>query len=148
MLAGLRGSMDQVAIRDAILRFDPAARIWTNWPANMIAVETAAPAEALRTAVQDAGYIAAQRQGPPPTRAPVGFAAGAMMLIGLTVAGLVLGSLLGVALGMGHFVLNPRCGTPGDSGGCAMGIPMIAIGVGLLGAPLGFAIALWRLIRQ
>ncbi|MBB5689628.1 hypothetical protein FHS88_001753 [Roseomonas alkaliterrae] len=148
LISGVRGGMDRVAVEEAIRRFDPAARIWTNWPKGMVAVETAAPAEALRMAVQDAGYVAGLRQGGAAAREPVDIAAAVMRVIGLTFAGFVLGTLLGAALGVGNALLNPLCATPGDSGGCAMGIPSVALAAGSLGAPLGFALALWRALRR
>ena len=144
VLSGLRGGMDHAAVRDAIERFDPAARIWTNWPEAMVAVETAAPPEALRAAVQDAGYIAAIRARLPAPREAGGTAARVVRVFGLTFAGFVLGTLAGAALGVGNVLLNPVCSSPGDSGACAMGIPAIALAGGMLGGPVGFLFALLR----
>jgi hypothetical protein len=148
LLSGVRGGMDRVAVEEAIRRFDPAARLWTNWPQGMVAVETAAPAEALRMAVQDAGYIAGLRQGGAAAREPIDIGAAVVRVIGLTFAGFVLGTLFGAVLGIGNLVLNPVCGSPGDSGGCAMGIPAVAITAGMIGGPIGFAWALWRVFRR
>ena len=39
-------------------------------------------------------------------------------------------------------VFDPRCGTPGDSGGCEMGAASIAIFSSLPGLAIGVAIAL------
>lgn len=147
LLSGVRGGMDRVAVEEAIRRFDPAARLWTNWPQGMVAVETAAPAEALRMAVQDAGYIAGLRQGGAALREPLDIGAAVVRVIGLTFAGFVLGTLAGAVFGIGNLVLNPACG-PGDSGGCAMGIPAVAIAAGMIGAPIGLALALWRVFRR
>ncbi len=43
---------------------------------------------------------------------------------------------------------DPVCGTPGDSGGCEMGLAMVSIGSILPGAIIGFALGLWRGFRQ
>lgn len=148
VLSGLRGSMDHAAVRDAIERFDPAARVWTNWPQAMIAVETAAPPEALRAAVQDAGYIAAIRHSMPRPGDGPGAGEWIMRLIGFTFSGFVVGTLVAAGLGVANVVLNPSCNIPGDAGGCAMGIPAMAIGGGMLGAPIGFVLALVRRRRR
>lgn len=148
VLSGLRGGMDHVAVREAIERFDPAARIWTNWPEAMVAVETTGPPEALRAAVQDAGYIATLRPAAAVHREERDLGAAIFRVIGLTFSGFVLGALVGAALGIGNVVLNPSCSLPGDSGACAMAIPTIAIGGGMVGGPVGFVLALFRRGRR
>ena len=44
--------------------------------------------------------------------------------------------------------LDPGCRGPGDSGGCAMGIPVFAIGAGFIGGAGGILWALVRSIRR
>jgi hypothetical protein len=43
---------------------------------------------------------------------------------------------------------NPVCGTPGDSGGCEMGLAVMAIGSVVPGALIGFGLGLWRGLLQ
>jgi len=54
------------------------------------------------------------------------------------------------ALSMGY-IFDPRCGTPGDSGGCEMGAASAAIAMALPGFVIGVGIALfgaWRRSRS
>ncbi|MHB0952855.1 MAG: hypothetical protein ACYC10_13140 [Allorhizobium sp.] len=51
------------------------------------------------------------------------------------------------ALSMGY-IFDPRCGTPGDSGGCEMGAASAAIAMALPGFVIGVGIALFRTWRQ
>jgi len=44
--------------------------------------------------------------------------------------------------------LNPVCGTPGDSGGCEMGLATAVVGSALPGAAIGFVVNLVRGLRQ
>ena len=43
---------------------------------------------------------------------------------------------------------DPRCGTPGDSGGCEMGAASIAIASALPGAAIAFAVVLVLGLRK
>jgi hypothetical protein len=43
---------------------------------------------------------------------------------------------------------NAVCGTPGDSGGCEMGLATITIGSAIPGAAIGFIVNLVRGLRQ
>jgi hypothetical protein len=137
---GVRGALDRMRVEQALRRDDPAAQLWTNWPEGLVAVSSVRPAEALRQAVQDAGFIAALRHGLPsaPER---GIGEMILRVIGFTFTGFVLGGLAGAAFGIAVLMLDPSCNGPGDSGGCAMAIPMIAIGASMLGAPVGFVLA-------
>lgn len=62
--------------------------------------------------------------------------------------GLLLGPVLALALVLGAMLLDPRCASPGDSGGCAMGLVTAPIAAALPSAALGFAFGLaaqiWR----
>ena len=147
-VSGLRGPEDHAAVLAAIRQRDPAAVVWTDWPRGLVAVQTDWPPEMLRVAVQDAGFIAAWLAHPPREVSARGAAAAVVRVIGYGLAGFVLGALAGAALGIANVALNPVCGSPGDSGGCAMGIPMIAIGAGFLGAAAGAVVAVVRLARR
>jgi hypothetical protein len=45
-------------------------------------------------------------------------------------------------------LFDPRCGTPGDSGGCEMGAASIGIFSALPGLAIGVAFALYRHFRR
>ena len=46
------------------------------------------------------------------------------------------------------YALDPRCGTPGDSGGCEMGAAVMGFASAGPGLAIGVALALWRHYRQ
>jgi hypothetical protein len=65
-------------------------------------------------------------------------------LLGFIVTPIVVG-ITGLVLA---YSLDSRCGTPGDSGGCEMGIASIAIASALPGLAIGVAFALYRHFRR
>ena len=144
----LRGPADHAAVLAAIRQRDPAAVVWTDWPSGLVAVQTDWPPEAMRLAVQDAGFITAWLAHPPLVTDARSLGAAVVRLVGHAFAGFVLGGLLGAAVGIMNVVLNPACGSPGDSGGCAMGIPAITIGAAMLGAAAGGVLAVLRTARR
>lgn len=144
---GVRGALDRTRVEQALRSGDPAARLWTNWPQGMVAVASAVPAELLLRAVRDAGFIAALAGGMPPDE-PREIGRTFLRVVGYSFAGFVLGGLVGAAIAIGVVMVDPACNAPGDSGGCAMGIPAIAIGAAMLGAPIGFALAFIRRRRR
>ncbi|TCR66290.1 hypothetical protein [Bosea sp. BK604] len=62
--------------------------------------------------------------------------------------GLLLGPLFALLFVIGLMIFDPVCGSPGDSGGCAMGLVTAPIAIALpsfvLGAAIGLARELWR----
>ncbi|MBW6396980.1 hypothetical protein KPL78_03925 [Roseomonas sp. HJA6] len=134
-ITGIQGPADAAAVQAALLRCDPAARLWTDWPQGLVAMETAAPAAMLRAAVQTAGYGVFQRSGPGAPRGSVGGIFGRMLLY--AVLGAVLGLAAGVVLGLANSMLNPDCTRPGSSGGCAIGVGLFGMLFGALGVPAG-----------
>lgn len=64
-------------------------------------------------------------------------------LLGFVVTPFVVG-IVGLVLA---YSLDSRCGTPGDSGGCEMGIASLAIASALPGLAMGVAFALYRHFR-
>lgn len=64
-------------------------------------------------------------------------------LIGLVVLPIVV--FFGVLIAA--YALDPRCRTPGDSGGCEMGAAVIGFASAGPGLAIGVALALWRHYR-
>jgi len=65
-------------------------------------------------------------------------------LLGIVVTPIVVG-IVGLALA---YSLDSRCGTPGDSGGCEMGIASLAVASALPGLAIGVAFALYLHFRK
>lgn len=58
--------------------------------------------------------------------------------------GLLLGPLLGLLGAFGLMMFDPACGSPGDSGGCAMGLLMVPAVLALLSFALFALVSLVR----
>ncbi len=56
--------------------------------------------------------------------------------------------VVGITVLVLAYSLDSRCGTPGDSGGCEMGVASIAIASALPGLAMGVAFALYRHFRK
>ncbi|MBR0683322.1 hypothetical protein GXW74_22745 [Roseomonas eburnea] len=135
-ITGLHGPADGAAIRAALLRCDPAARLWTDWPRALVAVQSAAPPEALCAAVQGAGY-GVLVQGGPGARGSLAGIFGRVVLYGLL--GLMGGMAIGIAIGLGNSMFNPNCR---GSGNCAIGVGVFG-GLGaFVGLPAGAVVGL------
>jgi hypothetical protein len=145
---GLRGPDDHAAVLAALRSRDQAAHVDADWPRGLVIVQSDHSPEALRLAVQDAGFITAWLAHPPREVTARGVVATLMRVIGFGFAGLVLGTLVGAIAAMVFIALDPGCGGPGDSGGCAMGIPVVAIGAGFIGGGGGVLWAVIRAIRR
>jgi len=65
-------------------------------------------------------------------------------LLGLIVTPIVVAITV---LTLAH-LFDPRCGTPGDSGGCEMGAASIGVFSALPGLAIGVAFALYRHFRK
>ena len=59
--------------------------------------------------------------------------------------GLAIGPLVGLAWVFGLMLFDPKCGSPGDSGGCAMGLLTVPVALAL---PSFVLFALASLIRN
>jgi hypothetical protein len=68
-------------------------------------------------------------------------------IIGTALLGAVLAPLIAFVPSMAIYILDWRCGTPGDSGGCEMGIAVNLLAAIPVGAALGFLYGLWRVWR-
>ena len=73
------------------------------------------------------------------------------IIIGRAIGYLFLGALavpLAVlALMIVVYIFDSRCGSPGDSGGCEMGIATVVMSSVPLGALLGLGFGIWRGIK-
>lgn len=141
---GLRGPDDHAAVLAALRTRDQSAHVEADWPRGLVIVQSDQAPEALRLAVQDAGFITAWLAHPPREVTARGVAATVMRVIGFGFAGFVGGTLAGGVAALVLIALDPGCGGPGDSGGCAMGIPVFAIGAGFIGGAGGI---LWAVVR-
>lgn len=62
--------------------------------------------------------------------------------------GLLLGPLVALLAVIGLMIFDPKCGSPGDSGGCAMGLVTAPVGIAVPSFGLFFAIGLARELWQ
>lgn len=131
----------------AIRARDPAAHIQPDWPRGLVIVQSDHTPQALRVAVQDAGFIAAWLTHPPREVSARGVLAAILRMIAYGFSGFVIAALAGGVLAIAVIAIGPGCGA-GDSGGCAMGIPVVAIGAGCLGGAAGVVLALIRALRR
>lgn len=63
-------------------------------------------------------------------------------------AGFFLLPIATFAITLVFYAFDKRCGTPGDSGGCEMGIFSLIVASALPGAAIGFVVNLLRALRQ
>lgn len=139
-LSGLNVPADQAAVQDAIRRLDPAAQVWTDWAGGRIAIASAAPARALRDAVQAMGYQAQILAGDPRAKGTVVGMFGRMLLYAVIFC--AIGLVGGVLLGLANSLFNPDCTRPGSSGNCAIGVGVFGLLFGAIGFPAGAVIGL------
>jgi copper chaperone CopZ len=136
------------AIETAVRNIDPAAAVAVSMSAGLANIRSAAPAERIRQAIEARGFIAEPTDRAFPLRqAKTKVAArglldvvGRALLLGLVCAFLVPVVTFVVLFVLQHF--DRKCGTPGDSGGCTMGLVSATILSIAPGAILGFLIAL------
>ena len=65
-----------------------------------------------------------------------------------SLVGLVATPVITFLLMLVLYAADPQCGSPGDSGGCAMGLVSVTIMSALPGAALFFVVALVRSARR
>ena len=72
-----------------------------------------------------------------------------MRIVGFGLLGFVVTPIVvGITVLVLAYSLDSRCGTPGDSGGCEMGVASLAIASALPGMAIGVAFALYRHFRK
>lgn len=69
-------------------------------------------------------------------------------IIGYALAGGVVLPLVVLAVMLVVYAMDSRCGSPGDSGGCEMGIAMLVLSASPVGAALGLVAGIVRSIRK
>ena len=73
----------------------------------------------------------------------------ALRILGFGLLGFVVTPIVvGITVLVLAYSLDSRCGTPGDSGGCEMGVASIAIASALPGLAIGVGFALYRHFRK
>lgn len=76
------------------------------------------------------------------------FAAAAFRTLGWTLAGSIVVPLAILLLTLAIVAFDSKCGGPGDSGGCAMGVASIVMAAVPFGALIGFCYGLWRAVKK
>jgi len=72
-----------------------------------------------------------------------------LRIVGFGLLGFVVTPIVvGITVLVLAYSLDSRCGTPGDSGGCEMGVASLAIASALPGMAIGVAFALYRHFRK
>ena len=138
-------SVDTIAA--AVRHLDPETSVDGYLSQRLVRITAAAPAQRLIEAMEAAGFVAEPSDRPQP--APPAFTAGAIgRVIGRAVLwalawSLLLPLLTLMLVGTITF-MDPQCGGPGDSGGCAMGIATITFSAVPLGTLLGLIVTLLR----
>ena len=69
-------------------------------------------------------------------------------IIGYAFAGAVVPPLAVLAVMLVFYAMDSRCGSPGDSGGCEMGIAMLVLSASPVGAAIGLGIGIVRSLRK
>lgn len=69
-------------------------------------------------------------------------------IIGYALAGGVVLPLAVLAVMLVVYAMDSRCGTPGDSGGCEMGIAVLVLSASPVGAALGLIVGIVRSLRR
>lgn len=135
------------AVEAAVRRLDPAATVVADPLEPFIDVTTIAETTDVLEAIQSCGFIAALSKGGRTIRQ----GGNIFTVIGASLGAALFGAILIPILTLlGVLVLtafNPVCGTPGDSGGCAMGAFSVAIAAIPVGAGLGFLYGIYRSVR-
>jgi hypothetical protein len=67
--------------------------------------------------------------------------------LGYLLLGAIAVPLAVLAFGIVEYMTDSRCGSPGDSGGCEMGIATMVMSAVPLGAILGLAFGIWRGVK-
>jgi copper chaperone CopZ len=141
------------AVEAAVHGVDPAAVVTISLPAGLVAVDTVASSGALCAAIEARGFIAEPTTRTLPKPRP-SLPNGAMprlfgraLLWGL--AWFLFSPLVVFVVTFVVATFDPVCGTPGDSGGCEMGVVSISASAAPIGGMLAFAITLIRgLVRM
>ncbi len=148
--AAIKAAVTDAVVADivaALRQIDPSAQIVRTESDNVLAIETTAAPDALREAIQNAGYIAEVSATRPRGERPFSL----MRLIGKSLLWLLVGGLAlpfaTLLLMLVIISLDPRCGSPGDAGGCAMGTFSITLSAVPIGAGLGLLFGIWRGLR-
>ncbi|HSI41564.1 MAG TPA: hypothetical protein VLA00_13555 [Xanthobacteraceae bacterium] len=142
-VSGLIDPAEAARAEAALRKLDPAAQITVALEQGLVSVRSDRTADALCAALEAEGFAAA-----PSRRRPRRLTFDRVApIIGRAVLFALLWTVLGAIGGFGaallNMAINPQCGA-GDSGGCAMAIPAIAVLFAMFGAALGALVTLVR----
>jgi hypothetical protein len=131
-------------VTETIRALDPNAAVTVSLPGGLVAVRTTAPVEALCRALAAQGFDAEPSERPLPL-----YTAGRVMpVVGRALAwGLgwsILAPLAAFLLMLVFVLVDPSCNSPGDSGGCYMGLATVPVAAIVPGALGGFLVTLIR----
>jgi uncharacterized YccA/Bax inhibitor family protein len=144
-ILGMIDAGSAAMIEQAVRSVDPAANVVVALSPGLASVRSAAPAARIRAAIEAQGFIAEPRAAVRRAQAPISVNAvlsvfGRALLSGLICALIVPLVTFLTMLGLEYF--DRACGTPGDSGGCEMGLVSTTVLSIAPGAMLGFLITL------
>ena len=141
---GVRDRAGQIAAEAALRAADAQAVINPDWITGVVDVTGVARVEILCAALRDAGFIAAPLTQRPGLIGPRDILRLLLRALAFAAAAGIGGVILGLGLGILNVVLNPSCQAAHDEGACAMGIMMIGVGMGFIGALIAAAMTLIR----
>jgi hypothetical protein len=141
---GVRDRAGQIAAEAALRAADAQAVINPDWITGVVDVTGVARVEILCAALRDAGFMAAPLTQRPGLIGPRDILRLLLRALAFSAAAGIGGVILGLGLGILNVVLNPSCQAAHDEGACAMGIMMIGVGMGFIGALIAAAMTLIR----
>jgi hypothetical protein len=145
---GVRGAEDAASAEAALRACDPALQLRPDWAQGLLEIRSSATADALRLALQEAGFIAASLQHRPVPVTAAGVLGLVWRIAGFGLLGLLGGMVAGIGLGL-LAMATSACRVSGDAAaGCAMGIPVIAFFAGLAGCGAGMLFGLVSGLRR
>jgi hypothetical protein len=69
-------------------------------------------------------------------------------ILGFSILGAAVLPALVLVIMIAVYVTDSRCGTPGDSGGCEMGMATTVLVSAPIGAAIGFIVGIWKSVRR
>ena len=143
-VVGIKDELDADRVEAALRARDPSSIIRIDRTRELIEITSSVSASELCEVIQDAGFIAK----------PVNLSRGAwsfgdtlrllLRAVLFGVLGAIASAIVGVGAGVLNLEIDPECASATDEGACAMGIPLFAVGFGVLGGGICGGITLLR----